>query len=94
MRLGLLLAEIGRVNSITVSEQEIDRALYQRAMQYPGQESQMLELMRKYPQFTSNVRGPLLEDKVVDFVLELAKVTDTVVTPEELAKDDADEVAA
>jgi trigger factor len=94
VRLGLLLAEIGRVNSITVSEQEIDRALYQRAMQYPGQESQMLELMRKYPAFTSNVRGPLLEDKVVDFVLELAKVTDTVVTPEELAKDDADEVAA
>jgi trigger factor len=94
VRLGLLLAEIGRVNSITVSEQEIDRALYQRAMQYPGQESQMLELMRKYPAFTSNVRGPLLEDKVVDFVLELAKVTDTAVTPEELAKDDADEVAA
>jgi trigger factor len=94
VRLGLLLAEIGRVNSITVSEQEIDRALYQRAMQYPGQESQMLELMRKYPAFTSNVRGPLLEDKVVDFVLELAKVSDTVVTPEELAKDDADEVAA
>ena len=54
----------------------------------------MLELMRKYPAFTSNVRGPLLEDKVVDFVLELAKVTDTAVTPEELAKDDADEVAA
>ena len=94
VRLGLLLAEIGRVNSITVSEQEIDRALYQRAMQYPGQESQMLELMRKYPAFTSNVRGPLLEEKVVDFVLELAKVTDTVVTPEELAKDDVDEAVA
>jgi trigger factor len=94
VRLGLLLAEIGRVNSITVSEQEVDRALYQRAMQYPGQEMQMLEFMRKYPQFTNTVRGPLLEDKVVDFVLELAKVSDVVVTPEELAKDEPEEKAA
>ena len=87
VRLGLLLAEIGRVNNITVSEQELDRALYQRAMQFPGQEMQMLELLRKYPQATDSVRGPLLEDKVVDFVLELAKITDTVVSPEELAKE-------
>ena len=94
VRLGLLLAEIGRVNSITVSEQEVDRALYQRAMQYPGQEAQMMEFMRKYPQFTNTVRGPLLEDKVVDFVLELAKVTDVVVTPEELAKEEPEEKAA
>jgi trigger factor len=94
VRLGLMLAEIGRVNAITVSDQELDRALYQRAMQYPGQEMQMLEFMRKYPQLTNSVRGPLLEDKVVDFVLELATVTDTVVTPEELAKEDADEPAA
>jgi trigger factor len=94
VRLGLLLAEIGRINSITVSDQELDRALYQRAMQYPGQEAQMLEFMRKYPQLTNTVRGPLLEDKVVDFVLELAKVTDTIVTPEELAKEDPDDVAA
>ena len=94
VRLGLLLAEIGRINSITVSEQEVDRALYQRAMEYRGQEMQMLELMRKYPQFTDNVRGPLLEDKVVDFVLELANVTDTVVSPEELAKEEVDDVAA
>jgi trigger factor len=85
VRLGLLLAEIGRINNITVTEQELDRALYQRAMQYPGQETQMLEFFRKYPQLTNSVRGPLLEDKVVDFVLELAKVTDEVVSPEELA---------
>ena len=87
VRLGLLLAEIGRINTITVSDQELDRALYQRAMQYQGQEMQMLELYRKYPQLSDSVRGPLLEDKVVDFVLELAKLTDTVVTPEELAKE-------
>jgi trigger factor len=87
VRLGLLLAEIGRANNITVSDQELDRALYQQAMQYKGQEMQMLELLRKYPPASNAVRGPLLEDKVVDFVLELAKVTDTVVSPEELAKE-------
>lgn len=87
VRLGLLLAEIGRINNITVSEQELDRALYQRAMQFPGQEMQMLEFFRKYPQLSNSVRGPLLEDKVVDFVLELANVTNVVVTPEELAKE-------
>jgi trigger factor len=94
VRLGLLLAEIGRMNNIAVSDQELDRALYQRAMQYPGQETQMMEFFRKYPQLTNSVRGPLLEDKVVDFVLELATVNDTIVTPEELAKeDDAKEAA-
>jgi trigger factor len=87
VRLGLLLAEIGRVNNISVSEQELDRALYQRALQYQGQEQQMFEFFRKYPQISNSVRGPLLEDKVVDFVLELAKVTDTIVTPEELLKE-------
>lgn len=87
VRLGLLLAEIGRINNITVTEQELDRALYQRAMQYKGQEMQMLEFFRKYPQLTNSVRAPLLEDKVVDFVLELAKVTDSVVSQEELMKE-------
>jgi trigger factor len=90
VRLGLLLAEIGRINNITVSEQELNRALYQRAMQYPGQETEIMDLMRKYPQLTESVRGPLLEDKIVDFVLELAKVSDQPVTPEELAKEPDD----
>ena len=87
VRLGLLLAEIGAVNAISVSQQELDRALYQQAMQFRGQEMQMLELFRKYPALTESVRGPLLEDKVVDFVLELASVTDQIVTPEELEKE-------
>jgi len=93
VRLGLLLAEIGRVNNIAVTEQELNRALYQRAMQYPGQEAHMLEFFRKYPQLNDGVRGRLLEDKVVDFVLELAKITDTVVTAEELAKETESEAA-
>ena len=95
VRAGLLLEEIGRVNHITVSEQELERALYQRVAQYPGQETQMLEFYRKYPQLIDGIRGPLIEDKVVDFVLELAKVNVVVVTPEELAKDaDAEPPAA
>jgi len=94
VRMGLLLAEIARMNNITVSEQELDRALYQRAMQYQGQEMQMLELFRKYPQLTNSVRGPLLEDKVVDFVLELAKVADVIVTPEQLMQEPSAEPAA
>jgi trigger factor len=62
-------------------------------MGYPGQEMQMLEFYRKYPQLTNSVRGPMLEDKVVDFVLELAKVTDTIVSPEELVKEPEAETA-
>ncbi len=87
VRMGLLLAEIGRVNSIVVSDQELDRGIYQRAMQFPGQEMQMLEIFRKYPHLTNSVRGPMLEDKVVDFVLELARVTEETVTPEVLMAD-------
>ncbi len=87
VRLGLLLAEIARQNTITITEQELNRAVYARAMQFQGQEMQMLELYRKYPQLTETVRGPLMEDKVVDFVLELTTVTDQLVSPEELARE-------
>ncbi|PPQ35122.1 trigger factor [Rhodopila globiformis] len=87
IRLGLLLAEIARQNNIAVTEQEVTRGIIQRAMQYPGQESQMMELYRKYPHLTDSVRGPLLEDKTVDFILELAKVTDATVTMEELMQE-------
>ena len=89
VRLGLLLAEIGRLNSLTVSADEMTRAMRTEASRYPGQEAQMMEFFRKYPQMSDSLRGPIFEEKVVDFVLELAKVTDEVVTPEELAKDPA-----
>jgi trigger factor len=57
------------------------------AGRYPGQEQQVMEFFRKNPQAAEGLRGPIFEEKVVDFVLELAKVTDQVVTPEELAAD-------
>jgi trigger factor len=87
VRLGLLLAEIGRVNGITVTSEELSRAIRAEASRYPGQEAQMMELFRKYPAAADSLRGPIFEDKVVDFILELAKVTDETVTPERLVEE-------
>ena len=85
VRLGLLLTEIGQANNITVGDDEMTRAMRMEAARYPGQEVQMLDLFRKYPRAAEQLRGPIFEDKVIDFVLELAKVTDQTVTAEELA---------
>jgi trigger factor len=85
VRLGLLLAEVGRVNGITVAPDELTRAMRAEATRYPGQEQQVMEFFRKNPQAAETLRGPIFEDKVVDFVVELAKVTDRTVTPDELS---------
>ena len=87
VRLGLLLAEIGRANAITVTPDELTRAMRAEAARYPGQEAQVMEFFRKNPQGAEGLRGPIFEDKVVDFVLELANVTETTVTPEELGRE-------
>jgi trigger factor len=89
IRLGLMLAEIGRANNITVTPDEMMRAMRAEAARYPGQEAGIMEFFRKNPRSADHLRGPLFEDKVIDFVLELAQVTDETVTPEELAKDPA-----
>lgn len=87
VRLGLLLAEIGRVKEITVTSDEMGRAMRTEAARYPGQEQQIMDLFRKNANVAETLRGPIFEEKVVDFILELAKVTTTDVTPEELARD-------
>jgi len=87
VRLGLLLAEIGRVNSLVVTEDEMNRAMRAELSRYPGQEAAMMEIFRKYPAMADNLRGPIFEDKVVDYVLSLTHITDEVVSPEDLAKD-------
>jgi trigger factor len=87
VRLGLLLAEIGRVNNVTVTADELTRAMRAEASRYPGQEAQMMELFRKYPAAADSLRGPIFEDKVVDYILDLATITDEIVTPEQLAAD-------
>ena len=85
VRLGLLLADIGRVNGLTVSQEELTRAMRVETMRYPGQETQVMDFFRQNPQAIESLRGPIFEDKVVDYVLELATVTDETVTPEVLA---------
>ena len=85
VKLGLLLAEIGRKNNITVTPDELGRAVRAEAMRYPGQEKQVFEFFQKNPQAAESLRGPIFENKVVDYLIELAKVTDKEVTPEELS---------
>ena len=87
VRLGLLLSEIGRANGIQVGNDEMTRAMRTEAQRYPGQEQQVMEFFRKNPQAAEGLRGPIYEEKVVDFILELAKVEDRTVTPEELSAD-------
>ena len=85
VRLGLLLAEIGRANAITVGQDELARAMRSEAARYPGQEAQVMEFFRKNPRAADNLQSPIFEEKVVDFVLELAKVEEVEVSPEQLA---------
>ena len=93
VRLGLLLSEIGRTNAIQVSAEEMQRAMRQEAMRYPGQEAQVIEFFTKNPQSADQLRGPLYEDKVIDFILELARVEQKAVTAEELAEEPAETTA-
>ncbi len=86
VRLGLLLAEIARVNGITVSQDEMTRAMRAEAARYRGQEAQIFEMFRKNPTLAETLRGPILEEKVVDFVIELAKIEERVVSAEALSK--------
>lgn len=86
VRLGLVVAEIGNVNEITVSEEEHQQALINEVRRFRGQEQQVYDYYRKNPQALAALRAPIFENKVVDFVAELAKVTEKKVTREELAK--------
>jgi trigger factor len=86
VKLGLLLADVGNKNEITVAEQEVQQAVFAQARQYPGQERQFFEFIQKNPQALQQIRAPLFEEKVVDFVIELAKVTEKTVSKDELQK--------
>jgi trigger factor len=94
VRLGLLLAEIGRTNEIQVTPEEVNRAIMQEAQRYQGREQEVMEYYQKNPEALQAIQSPLLEEKVVDFILELAQVSDKEVTLEELvAADEADAAA-
>ncbi len=87
VRLGLLVAEIGRVNNVIVADQDLQRAMFAEAMRYREQAMQVVEFFRKNPREMERFRGPIFEDKVVDYVLGQATLNETSVTPEELAAD-------
>ena len=84
VRLGLVLAEIGRKADIQVTEEEVARVLNQEASRYPGSERQVIEFYQKTPGAMAQLRAPIYEEKVVDYILERAKVTDVETTREEL----------
>ncbi len=88
VRLGLLLAEIGKRNNIQVGQDDLAQAIRAQAANFPGQEQLVYEYYQKNPQALGQVQAPILEEKVVDFILELAKVEKRTATPEELSEDD------
>ena len=94
VRLGLVLAEIGEKNKITVADDELNRAVTDRVRQFPGQERQLYEYFRKNPQGVAALRAPIYEEKVVDFLLELASVTEKKVPREELYEEEEDSMPA
>jgi len=84
VRLGLLLAEIGNRNEVEVTEQEIQQAMFQQASQYPGQEREFFDFIQKNEQAQQQLRAPIFEDKVVDYIVELADVTEKDVSRDDL----------
>ena len=90
MRLGLVLAEIGDKNNIKVADDEMTRAVVDKARQMPGREQEVWDYYRNNPQALASLRAPIFEEKVVDFLLELATVTEKNVPVEELYKEEAE----
>ncbi|MEO0713338.1 MAG: trigger factor [Pseudomonadota bacterium] len=88
VRLGLVLAEIGRLNNVQITEQEVQNALVQQARQFPGQEREVIEFFQKNPQAQAQVRAPIYEEKVVDHILGEADVSETTVSKDELFAED------
>ncbi len=88
VRLGLVIAEIGEKNNIKVTDEQLTAAVMERARQMPGQEQQVWDYYRNNPGALAGLRAPIFEEKVVDFLLELAEITDKPVSREELFKED------
>ncbi len=87
VKLGLILAEIGQSNNIDISQEDLGKALQHEVSHYPGQEKKIYDLYNNNPQLINRLRAPLFEDKVVDFILELADISESKVSREELFKD-------
>jgi trigger factor len=95
VRLGLLLAEVGEKAQVQITDEEVNRALIERVRQFPGQERQVYDFYRNNPNMLAELRAPLFEEKVVDYILELANVTEKTVDKATLtAADEAEEAPA
>ncbi|SLN45054.1 Trigger factor [Falsiruegeria litorea R37] len=86
VRLGLLLAELGQKAEVEVTDAEMTQAIMAQARQYPGQERQFFEFIQQNAQMQQQLRAPIFEDKVVDYVFELAEVTEKEVSKDDLEK--------
>ena len=87
VRLGLLLSDIGQKNNLQVPPDEISQAIAREASRFPGQEQSVVSYYQSNPQAVEQVRAPLFEDKVIDFLLELAQVTEKEVSPDALIEE-------
>jgi len=94
VRLGLLLSEVGRRNNLEVSQDEVNRAIAEQASRFPGQERQVFEFYQNNPEMRAQLQAPLMEDKVVDFIVEMADVSDRKVSVDELMRDPDEEEEA
>ena len=93
VRLGLVLSQIGEKAEITITEDEMQRALYDQVRQYPGQEQQIMDYFKQTPDAVAQLRAPIFEEKVIDHIISLADVTDQTVSKEVLMADDEEEEA-
>jgi trigger factor len=93
VRLGLIIGEIGDKNKVQVSQDDLRRALMEQARRFPGQEKMIYEYYEKTPGAVAELRAPIFEDKVIDFIIDAAKPTDKSVSKEELFKQDEAELA-
>lgn len=90
VQLGLLLSEVGATNNIEVTAEELNRALMREAQKFPGQEQALVKLYQDNPEAMASIRAPIFEEKVIDFILEMATVTERKVSLDELMDVPAD----
>jgi trigger factor len=88
-----VLAEVGRINNLQVTQEELNRAMMAEARRYPGQERKVLDFFKEHPHALEGLAGPILEEKVIDFILEMGSVTERRVASEELLESEEKEAA-
>ena len=91
VRLGLVLSEIGEKAGVQITDEELQRAVFEQVRRYPGQEQQIYEFFRSNPEAVASLRAPIYEEKVVDHLLNEVEVTDKTVSKEELMKDEGED---